>query len=87
MVGATAISLIQAFPTALVAVVAGLALLPAILQALRLSVGQSRHALGAAFALLIAASDISILGINSAFWAIVGGAVVARLLVKDPVTS
>ena len=87
MVGATAISLIRAFPTALVAVVAGLALLPAILQALRLSVGQSRHGLAAAFALLIGASDISILGINSAFWAIVGGVVVARFLVKEPVTD
>jgi benzoate membrane transport protein len=82
--GATAISLIQAFPTALVTVVAGMALLPAILQALRLSVGQSKHALSAAFALLIGASEINILGINSAFWAIVGGVVVAQFLKKEP---
>jgi benzoate membrane transport protein len=82
--GATAISLIQAFPTALVTVVAGMALLPAILQALRLSVGQSKHTLGASFALLIGASEINILGINSAFWAIVGGVVVAWLLKQEP---
>ena len=82
--GATAISLIQAFPTALVTVVAGMALLPAILQALRLSVGQSKHTLGATFALLIGASEINILGINSAFWAIVGGVVVAWLLKQEP---
>jgi benzoate membrane transport protein len=85
LVGATAISLIQAFPAALVAVVAGLALLPVILQALQLSVAQSEHALGAAFALLIGASGISILGINSAFWAIVAGVVVGRLLQQRPV--
>jgi benzoate membrane transport protein len=85
LVGATAISLIQAFPAALVAVVAGLALLPVILQALQLSVAQSEHALGAAFALLIGASGISILGINSAFWAIVAGVVVGRLLQQTPV--
>jgi benzoate membrane transport protein len=85
LVGATAISLIQAFPTALVAVVAGLALLPAILQAFQLSVVQSRHAFGAAFALLIGASGISILGINSAFWAIVVGVIAGRLLEQRPV--
>jgi benzoate membrane transport protein len=85
LVGATAISLIQAFPAALVAVVAGLALLPVILQALQLSVAQTEHALGAAFALLIGASGISILGINSAFWAIVAGVVVGRLLQQRPV--
>jgi benzoate membrane transport protein len=85
LIGATAISLIQAFPAALVAVVAGLALLPVILQALQLSVAQSEHALGAAFALLIGASGISILGINSAFWAIVAGVVVGRLLQQTPV--
>jgi benzoate membrane transport protein len=86
LVGATAISLIQAFPAALVAVVAGLALLPVILQALQLSVAHSEHALGAAFALLIGASGISILGINSAFWAIVAGVAVGRLLQQTPVT-
>lgn len=85
LVGATAISLIQAFPAALIAVVAGLALLPVILQALQLSVARSDHALGAAFALLIGASGISILGINSAFWAIVAGVVVGRLLQQRPV--
>jgi benzoate membrane transport protein len=85
LIGATAISLIQAFPAALVAVVAGLALLPVILQALQLSVAQSEHALGAAFALLIGASGISILGINSTFWAIVAGVVVGRLLQQTPV--
>ena len=85
LAGATAISLIRALPTALVAVVAGLALLPVIIQAFRLSVGQSKNTLGAAFALLIGASDLDLLGINSAFWAIVVGVVVARIFRQKPV--
>jgi benzoate membrane transport protein len=80
LAGATAISLIQALPMALISVVAGLALLPVILQAFRLSVGQPRHTLAAGIALLIGASDLSILGINSAFWAIFAGVVLAGLL-------
>jgi benzoate membrane transport protein len=83
LVGATAVSLIQALPAALVASLAGLALLPVILQAFRLSVGQSKHTLAAGIALLIWASDLTILGINSTFWAIVAGVVLARALRQD----
>lgn len=84
LVGATAISLIRALPAALIVSVAGLALLPVILQALRLSVGQSKHTLAAGVALLIGASDLSILGIGSAFWAIVAGVLIAWLLKQKP---
>ena len=87
LAGATAVSLIRALPTALVAVVAGLALLPVIIQAFRLSVGQSKNTLGAAFALLIGASDLNLLGIHSAFWAIVVGVVVARIFRQQPVEN
>jgi len=80
VLGATAISLIQSLPAALVAVVAGLALLPVILQSLQLSVGGTRHTLAAGVALLVAASGLSLLGIGSAFWAIVTGVLLAPLL-------
>lgn len=83
LVSATAISLIQALPVALIVSLAGLALLPVIFQALRLSVGQPRHTLAAGITLLIAASELSILGISSAFWAIVAGVVLAPLLKQD----
>ena len=83
LVSATAISLIQALPDALITGVAGLALLPVILQAFRLSVGQSRHTLAAGFALLIGASNLSILGINSAFWAIVAGLLASFILKQE----
>ncbi len=83
LVGATAVSLIRALPTVLILSLAGLALLPVILQALRLSVGQTRHTLAAGIALFVGASNLTILGINSAFWAIVAGIVVARFLRQD----
>ena len=84
LAGATAVSLIRALPTALIVSLAGLALLPVILQALRLSVGQTKHTLAAGIALFVGASNLTILGINSAFWAIVAGMVVARFLRPTP---
>jgi benzoate membrane transport protein len=83
LAGATAVSLIQALPPALIVSLAGLALLPVILQALRLSVGQTRHTLAAGIALFVGASNVTILGINSAFWAIVAGVALARFLRQD----
>lgn len=80
LASATAISLIQALPIALIVSLAGLALLPVIFQALRLSVGQKEHTLAAGITLLIAASDLSILGISSAFWSIVAGIILAPIL-------
>lgn len=83
LLGATAVSLIQVLPSDLVAGVAGLALLPVILQSLRLSVGGSRHSLAAGIALLVGASNLTIWGTNSAFWAIVAGIVLAWTLTQD----
>ncbi len=83
LAGATAISLIQALPSALVAGVAGLALLPVIFQSLRLSLGQPRHTLAAGVALLVAASGLTILGISSAFWAIVAGVLLSHVLKEE----
>lgn len=83
LASATAISLIQALPVALIAVVAGLALLPVIFQSLRLSVGGTRHTLASGIALLVAASGMTILGISAAFWAIVAGVLLAHFLKQD----
>ncbi|MDP9439492.1 MAG: benzoate/H(+) symporter BenE family transporter, partial [Actinomycetota bacterium] len=80
LAGATVISLIGALPAAFVAGVAGLTLLPVILQALRFSVGGERHTLAAGVALLVGASGLSILGINSTFWALVVGVALAKVL-------
>ena len=83
LVGATVISLIGALPPALIAGVAGLTLLPVILQALRLSVGGKDHTLAAGVALLVGASGLTIFGINSTFWAIVIGVALAKMLGED----
>ncbi|MDP9411141.1 MAG: benzoate/H(+) symporter BenE family transporter, partial [Actinomycetota bacterium] len=83
LVGATAVSLIRALPPALILSLAGLALLPVILQALRLSVGGTRHTVAAGIALFVGASNLTILGINSAFWAIVVGVALAHFLRQD----
>ena len=82
LVSAAAISLVRALPSPLIVAVAGLALLPVILQSFRLSVGQSEHTLAAGLAVLVGASDLKILGIGSAFWAIVAGLLAALMLKK-----
>jgi hypothetical protein len=66
-------------PGGLVAAIAGLALLPALLDALKESV-ETDLPLGAFFALAIAASPLTLLGVGSAFWALAGGLAVSLLL-------
>ena len=80
VLGATATTIILALPPAVIGVVAGLAMVPALLQSLRGSVGQERHAWGAFFALIIAASDVAVLNVGAPFWALLGGLLVSRLL-------
>ena len=66
----------------MIAGVAGLALLPVILQAFNLSIGGTRHSL-AGIALLIGASSLTILAITSTFWSVVAGVVLAWFLQQD----
>ena len=84
VLGATATTILLALPPAVVAVVAGLAMVPALMQSLRGSAGQERHAWGAFFALAIAASDVSLLSVGAPFWALLGGLLVSRLLDRHP---
>jgi benzoate membrane transport protein len=76
---ASAAGLLQAFPIGLVATLAGLAILGALTDALRKSLVGSLST-GAFFALAIAASPLTILGIGSAFWALIGGWLVSFVL-------
>jgi benzoate membrane transport protein len=71
-----ATTLLEALPMSLVASLAGLAILSSLMEALRKSV-VSDLPMGAFFAFAIAASPLSILGLSSAFWALVGGLLVA----------
>ena len=69
----------RVLPPGLVATLAGLAILGALLDAFKKAVGTDLS-VGAFFALAIAASPLTLLGIGSAFWALVGGLLVSRLL-------
>ena len=79
---ATASSVLRVVPVALVATLAGLAILSALLDALQRAV--SGHLpFGALFALVIAASPLQFLGIGSAFWALVGGLLASLVVERD----
>ena len=77
--------LLNVLPASLVGTLAGLALVNALMDALRKTV-HTDLPMGALFALAIAASPLTILGIGSAFWALVGGVFVSLLLERQPLT-
>lgn len=72
----TAADLAVLVPPALLLAVAGLALIPALIAALR-GVTAGPLVLGPLFALAIAMSEMSILGLGSLFWSLVVGTVVS----------
>ena len=80
LVGATATSIMLALPPAVIGVAAGLAMVPPLMQALRGSVGQDKRPYGAFFALAIAASDVTLLGIGAPFWSLLGGLALSHML-------
>jgi len=69
-------TLIAAAPEGVVEAVAGLALLGTLGGALASALDDVREREGAVVTFLIAASGVSILGIGSAFWALVAGLIV-----------
>lgn len=76
---ATAGSILAIFPAGFVPALAGLALLTVLMDALRKAT-QTELPMGAFFALTIAASRVTLLGIGAAFWALVGGLAVSFFL-------
>ncbi len=79
----TASGLLAVLPFGLVASLAGLAILSALLDALQKTV-KTDLPMGAFFALVIAASPLTLLGIGSAFWAIIGGLLVSLVVERVP---
>src|SRR5829696_4143690 len=75
----TASALLEVLPISLVASLAGLAILSILMEALKKAIVTDLP-LGAFFALTIAASPLTLLGIGSAFWALVGGFLVSVFL-------
>ncbi|EPG2364797.1 benzoate/H(+) symporter BenE family transporter, partial [Serratia marcescens] len=75
--------LFSALPVALIHTIAGLALLGTIGGSLQRALHDEKQRDAALIAFLITASGVTLLGIGSAFWGIVGGAI-AHLLLSLP---
>ena len=82
--GATVVAFFAAFPTELVAAVAGLALLATIGNGLAAALGQENQREAALVTFLVTASGVTLAGIGSAFWGLVAG-VIALMIVEGPI--
>lgn len=80
LAGATVVALFAAFPGEMIAALAGLALLGTIGANLAVATAEGEHREAAIITLLVTASGVSFLGIASAFWGIVAGAISLLLL-------
>ncbi|MHC6225709.1 benzoate/H(+) symporter BenE family transporter [Pseudomonas sp. X10] len=78
--GATLMSLFAAFPAALIAALAGLALYGAISEALARSLAEPNERDAGLFTFLVTASGVSFLGLSAAFWGLLFGLLAHGLL-------
>ncbi|MGE8058440.1 benzoate/H(+) symporter BenE family transporter [Pseudomonas sp. NPDC089547] len=78
--GATLMSLFAAFPAALVAALAGLALYGAISEALARSLAEPAERDAGLFTFLVTASGVAFLGLSAAFWGLLFGLLAHALL-------
>jgi benzoate membrane transport protein len=78
----TAADLAVLVPTTLLLAMAGLALIGALVGALR-EITQSPLVLGPVFAFAIALSNMTLLGLGPFFWSLVGGTAISLLLERD----
>ena len=79
--GATLVSLFAAFPAALIAALAGLALYGAISDALVRSLAEPKERDAGLFTFLVTASGVSFLGMSAAFWGLMFGVLAHCLIV------
>lgn len=82
-VATTMVGVFNALPVGMIRVVAGLAMLPVVVQALSHAAGSGRFRFGGFVALVIAASNVSLLGISSVFWALVLAPVLSLILDRE----
>jgi benzoate membrane transport protein len=80
--GATVGSLFAAFPKELVLAIAGIALLGTIGNGLATAMANEREREPALITFLVTASGVSLLGIGSAFWGLVAGAIALRMVAR-----
>jgi len=75
-----AVPFVKAVPSALISLLAGLAMIGVLLSAFEGAFATRKFRVGAFFSLVIAMSGITILKISSPFWALVGGVVVSLIM-------
>ncbi len=79
-----------ALPPIAIAVLTGLAIIPALIGALAAALAESEHRDAAILTLLVTASGVTMLGIGSAFWGVaagLGALAIARVLRRAPVSG
>ncbi len=74
-----ALGFVTAIPSGLINVLAGLAMINVLISSFKEAFTSNHFTLGAFVALIIGASNITILSIGSAFWALFGGVIVSLL--------
>jgi benzoate membrane transport protein len=87
LAGGTVVSLMAAFPKALVLAVAGLALLGTIASALSVALKDEQHREAAVLTFLVTLSGVTVAGVGSAFWGVVVGGLAQWLWTRRATAS
>jgi benzoate membrane transport protein len=87
LAGGTVVSLMAAFPQALVLAVAGLALLGTMASGLAVAVKDEQHREAALLTFLVTLSGVTVAGVGSAFWGVVVGGLAQWLWTRRQTAS
>ncbi|MCC3357952.1 benzoate/H(+) symporter BenE family transporter [Bacillus sp. REN16] len=82
LIAGIAVPFVTALPGALIATVAGLAMIGVLLSSLQTAFSEKRFQIGAFFSLVIAMSGVSFFSVSSPFWALIGGVLVSLIIEK-----
>ena len=80
---ALVVPFVIAMPGVIVSVIAGLAMLGVLINALKTAFSDNKFQMGAFFALIIGMSGVNFLNISAPLWAIIGSLLVSLLIEKD----
>jgi benzoate membrane transport protein len=84
LIAAAATSIVNAIPSSLISLLAGVAMISVLISAFEQSwVDSSKYRYGTFFALIIGISGVSFFGIGAPFWSLVGGALVSLVAETD----
>ena len=77
--GASLVAIFAVLPPSLIVLVAGLALMPSLANALAIALKDEFHRMAATMAFVVTASGLTLFGVGSAFWGLVAGLAVLIL--------